>query len=208
MKKDSDNNRGALRWLGWGALALMLSGCGAAEMVSGTVKDLVVGKSEAQKVAEKAAIPKIAELRIEASEQLNVDAKGNPLSVVVRLYRLKDANTFLRSSYDTLSAPSARVRESLSDDLVDMKEVVIVPGGRYQTQERFVDEARFLGVAVLFRTPDANRWRYVFSASDVAKTGVVLGLHNCAISVAKGAPVGVQGRAGLEIANSRCQPAS
>lgn len=180
-------------------LCLSLGGCGAAEMLGGTVKDLVVGSSGQTKPRSHTA-----SIRIDASDTLNLDAKGEPLSVVVRLYSLKDANIFLAAPYESMTT-SARARTTLGDSLVDLKEVVVPPGGTYKTSETFSAGVKYLGVSVLFRTPDPKRWRYAFPVAGLESSGLILGLHRCAISVARGTPYGVpESQGGLRISDDAC----
>lgn len=64
-----------------------------------------------------------------------------------------------------------------------MKEVLLVPGQRYEVLEKVSGEAYFIGVVALFRAPAARRWRATFAAADAERGGITVGLHACALSV-------------------------
>jgi type VI secretion system protein VasD len=127
-------------------------------------------------------------LRIHAGEQLNTGTNGRSLSVVVRIYRLKEPATFLRAPYDAFRTPAAE-KEAFGTDLAEVREVVLTPGQKSETVETMARSAPFLGVVALFRAPAQGRWRFAFDANSAEKTGVTLGVHGCALSVATGEPV-------------------
>ena len=190
-----------IRWRGvrFGVLAIAcfsLGSCGVMPTLSNTINDLTSVSHESRKTAA---------LRIESADMLNTDALGNPLSVVVHLYYLKDANRFMRATFESLES-ATQGREALGEDLIDSRELVAAPGARYESNELFPAGMRFFGIAAFFRTPDKNRWHYIFSASDVAKTGLAIGLHQCAMSFSQVKPVGEQKKTGAnEINDSRCK---
>jgi type VI secretion system protein VasD len=187
-------------------LSFALAGCGTIQGPSdGGAGGLVAANSLAQKLFAAPADPRSGVVQIEAGGSLNEDAGGRPLSVVVRMYYLRDANSFLRASYELL-ASTEKAREALGADMLDTKEVVMVPGSRYENNEHLKGDARFLGIVVLFRSPDPSHWRYVFAASDINSDGLVLGLHRCAVTVNSGKPVGESlGVATREGVNKRCR---
>lgn len=127
-------------------------------------------------------------LRVHAGEQLNTGTNGRSLSVVVRVYHLKNAAAFLRAPYDAFRSPEAE-KAAFGPDLEGVREVVLTPGQKSETVETMARSAPYLGVVALFRAPAQGRWRFAFEAGNSEKRGVTLGVHGCALSVATGEPI-------------------
>lgn len=128
-------------------------------------------------------------LRLHAGETLNVDAEGRSLSLVARIYKLKSANAFIQAPYAAFSDADQQ-KKAFGEDIVEMREIVLTPGKKYEVIESMPVSANHLAVVALFRSPDPQRWRFVFDTKSVVRTGVTLGLHGCALSVAVGDPTG------------------
>lgn len=126
--------------------------------------------------------------RIAASSSLNTTADGQPLSVLVRVYRLRGMDSFLQAPADAFGDLD-KEKAAMGDELVSVKEVQVQPGKRYEASEKFPREIKFLGVVMLFRNPAPGRWRYAFKASTVESTGLAIGAHACAMSVQIGEPL-------------------
>jgi type VI secretion system protein VasD len=183
-------------------LLVMLTGCQTVEVLSEGVGNMAdkaletIGfkKPEAPptpEVPEYAKPPHELKLLIAASDSLNTTANGQSLSLVVRVFKLRGTTAFLNAGYDTFGN-AAKEREVLGDELIEVKEVVLVPGQRRQLNEKWAREARHVGVVGLFMKPAPQRWRYAFELEkNPADVGVVLGAHACTLSVASGAPIGV-----------------
>lgn len=130
-------------------------------------------------------------LRIAASDSLNVDAAGRSLSLVVRVYKLRSATAFLNAPYD-IFGNTAKEKELLGDDLIESREILLLPGQQQEISERWAREATHVGVVGLFRAPAPQRWRYAFELETFQlDDGFVLGAHSCGLSVASGEPVGL-----------------
>lgn len=124
-------------------------------------------------------------LRIHASDQLNTDGLRRPLSLVVKIYKLRGHEEFLRAPYKAFSeAPYAQ------EEVVSSREVVLLPGQRYEVEESLPKDTTHIAVVALFKSPEAMRWRFVFDLASNAKPGVTLGAHQCALSVSQGVTVG------------------
>ena len=130
-------------------------------------------------------------LRLHAADRLNTDASGQSLSVVAKIYKLKDRQAFMQASDSVFLEGTSRRGTELSGDAIDVKEVVLTPGQRYEVMEDMPAGAAYLGVVVLFRAPAERRGRFVFDAKEAASTGITLGVHACAMSVAIGQPLDV-----------------
>lgn len=129
-------------------------------------------------------------LRLHAGDILNTSSDGRSLSVVARIYKLRDHVVFDQLSYDALQDASAASNTGLAREVVEVKELVLTPGQKYEAIETLPPEAAYVAVAALFRAPAPQRWRFVFESQAAAHSGVTVGLHGCAISVAVGQAVG------------------
>jgi type VI secretion system protein VasD len=128
--------------------------------------------------------------RIYASDSLNIDAQGHSLALLTRIYKLKSPDAFLLAPAAIFGDPS-KEKEVLGDDLVSVREVQLVPGQHHESQDKASRDTRFIGIVGLFRSPSVKRWRYAFSTPQIAKSGVSIGAHACALSVQVGEPIGV-----------------
>lgn len=181
------------------ALALMLGGflggCGTTSSGGGLL-DKTLGLVGLQTVDSAAAAPISPELlkpaaptkmplRIHASDQLNSDGAKRPLSLVIKVYKLKAYEDFMRAPYDAFAQAPYK-----GDEVVSSRELVLLPGQRYEVEEALPKDAAYLGVVALFKSPEPYRWRFVFDLASSAKEGVTLGAHQCALSVSQGETVG------------------
>lgn len=124
-------------------------------------------------------------LRIHASDLLNSDTKSRPLSLVIQIYKLKNYEEFFRAPYKGFSEA-----KYAHEDVIAMREVVLIPGQRYEVEEPLPKDTGYLAVVALFKSPEETRWRFVFDVASSAKDGVTLGAHQCALSVSQGETVG------------------
>jgi type VI secretion system protein VasD len=170
-------------------LTCLLSACGG--------KDSLMNKApEAQQQPRKVA------LHLHAAARLNVDARGQPLALLVRVYKLRQRGAFEAAPYAAFLSPQAE-REALGADLVEVSEATLVPGQRLDLDQSLAREANYLGVVALFLAPARQGWRAAFAAPDAEKAGVTLGLHACALSVGFGAAA--SGEAPPPLSLVRCQ---
>ena len=151
------------------AIALGLSGC-----AMGGKKD------------QRPPPPKNVVVQVDTANNLNADAQGRGLSVVFRIYKLKNAATFKQAGSDKLlDAESAKA--VLGPDLLESKEELLIPGQHYQFKEKVDSQNGYLGIAVFFRKPHPQRWKLVVANSDLAEgSPLILGVHACAINVTSG----------------------
>ena len=100
------------------------------------------------------------------TERLNPDESGAPLSVIVRVYQLKNKDRFERADFRALWKTDEKVLEG---DLLERKEITVYPKKKTSVELQ-VDQKKgvqFLGVMALFRKPDGVLWREV-TTSDVS----------------------------------------
>ncbi len=139
-------------------------------------------------------------LRLHAAKRLNVDARGQSLALLVRVYKLRQRTAFEQAPYAAFLSPQAE-RESLGADLVEVKELTLVPGQQLELNEKLPREAGWLGVVALFHAPQMQGWRLAVAAPEAERAGVTVGLHACAMN-ASGA---VAGGAVKPLSLVRCQ---
>lgn len=132
--------------------------------------------------------PKNVSLQVYAADNLNADSNGKGLSAVMRIYKLKDATSFNQAPIDTLADPD-RAKQFLGADLIEVKEHLLLPGQRYQIQEKVDAKNGFLAVAILFRNPYPQRWKLAMANTEIKESKpIVMGAHACALNVTSGLP--------------------
>ncbi|AWP34269.1 type VI secretion system-associated lipoprotein [Pantoea vagans] len=142
-------------------LACSLTGCGVTQ-----------GITEGTKSAFNALFYKninVLHLDFTAREALNTDSReSNSLSepVVVRVYQLKDRNTFDKTVYQQLLKEGEAI---LQADLLASRDVVVKPGGDVSLNMPMEADAQFVAVVGLFRHPDTvnNTWKRVLQREDL-----------------------------------------
>lgn len=170
-------------------LATTLGGCAR-------VKSLVRSEPPPPPAARTVAI------RVHAASRLNTDNRGQPLALLVRIYKLRQSAAFEQAAFETfMNAESERA--VLGTDLLEVKEVVLVPGQRYDVLEKVAPEVGYIGVVGLFRSPAPQRWRLAFASAAAQKSGITVGAHGCALAAGAGAPALGQDPATLTPAHCR-----
>ncbi len=177
--------------LAWPLLACMfLGGCAAAVPVIGAAASTAlqavgIGKPP---VPDSQKPPRDVPLTLAAASNLNAANDNHPLALVVRLYALKDPTSFQQAPFDTFTDP-AKEKSTLGADLLSVREVTLIPGQHYQMTEKVTREAQAFGVVALFRDPALQRWKFAFDPAKSEKSGIMIGLHNCAMTVVSGAVI-------------------
>jgi len=98
------------------------------------------------------------ELLLDATASVNPDPQGQPLSVVVRIYQLKDKGRLEKADYTAILKSD---KSTLADDLLDTRERVLEPGKTETVPLQPDPAARYLGVVALFRAPVGDSWRRI-----------------------------------------------
>src|SRR5579863_1218414 len=99
---------------------------------------------------------------IAADSDLNPDPSGQALSVVVRVYQLKDKGRLEAADYSSIAKSD---KDTLSDDYLDRQERVLQPGSQETLQIKTNPMASYLGIVALFRNPSGDSWRAVIPIS-------------------------------------------
>jgi type VI secretion system protein VasD len=165
------------------AACLALEACAAAPFASMVMEAAGIRKPAELPDAQKP--PRNVSIKLHAADNLNTDPAGRPLAVIARIYKLRQNAAFEQAPYDSFLSQQ-KEKELLGADLLDVKEVMLIPGQRYETVEKVSKEAYFIGVVALFRAPAEQRWRLAFAAGDAEKSGITVGVHACALSVGAG----------------------
>ncbi|KQV52480.1 hypothetical protein ASC93_04160 [Massilia sp. Root335] len=168
-------------WIGLCCLAWMLGGC-----ASGGPLEAIGLRKPPPPVPESQQPPRNVVVHLHAAPRLNVDARGQPLALLVRIYKLRERGAFEQAPYAAFLSPQAE-RDALGADLVDVREVTLVPGQRLDVSDRLARDTPWLGVVALFHAPAEHGWRAAFAAADAEQAGVTVGLHACALTVGTGA---------------------
>nr|WP_177168693.1 type VI secretion system lipoprotein TssJ [Thorsellia anophelis] len=117
---------------------------------------------------------KTLRLDIVPRSDINQDDNQHALSMVLRVYQLKDRKTFDQSDYQTLLTNDSQV---LAQDMLARRELTIRPGANASVTQAMEESTQYVAIIGLFRTPDLalDNWRLVIerSALDADKaTGI------------------------------------
>jgi type VI secretion system protein VasD len=153
------------------SVACLLGGCSG-----GTI-----GLRKPAPVPESQQPPRNVVVHLHAAPRLNADARGRSLALLVRIYKLRQRGAFNEAPFAAFLSPQAE-RDALGTDLVDVREVTLVPSQRLDINDRLARDTPWLGVVALFHAPAGNAWRAVIPAAAAEGAGATVGLHACALS--------------------------
>jgi type VI secretion system protein VasD len=196
------------RLASWLLCAVMLAGCASGGIVDKGLELVGFKKPEPPAGLDGVEVPKVqlqkkVTLRLHAGQVLNVDPNGRSLALVTRIYKLRSTSQFMQAPYAAFTAPTSE-KPVFADDVISMQEVVLTPGQKHEVVETLPTDTSHVAVVALFRAPDPQRWRFAFEAKPASNSGITLGAHGCAMSVAAGEPIGVQPDA-LRLAGVQCR---
>lgn len=176
----------------WIFIPFLLSGCAqlSALQLAGSAVGMVL---EATGVTKKEStdpskITRDLNLRIDTGNQLNLTTTGKPLSLVAKIYVLRAADKYKDMTYQQITSGETD-KETLGEELVSVKEVVLLPGKSYDIKLKVPGDATTIGVAGMFRAPYQNRWKLAFDNKLSFDNGITIGAHACAFNATKGALV-------------------
>ena len=95
---------------------------------------------------------------IKASDSINPDINGQPSSVVVRVFQLNSPLNFERARYEDLFEP---IKNTLGAEYISVNEYLVDPGMSESFEVKLSAAAKFIGVAVGYRSIDMVTWRVV-----------------------------------------------
>jgi type VI secretion system protein VasD len=125
-------------------------------------------------------------VRLHAATKLNTDARGQSLALVARVYKLRQSAAFESAPYAAFLSPQAE-QAAFGADLLEVKEITLVPGQKYEVQEKVSREAGYIGIVALFNKPAPQRWRLAYSAAEAEPGGVTVGMYACSLASGAGA---------------------
>ncbi|SFB84498.1 type VI secretion system lipoprotein TssJ [Massilia yuzhufengensis] len=160
--------------------ASLLSGCGSNGLASAALE--ATGLRKPPELLDSQKPPRTVLLRLHASPKLNVDKRGQPLALAVRVYKLRQKEAFEQAPYSAFLNPQAE-RDSLGADLLEVRELMLVPGQQLELTEKVSREAGHVAVVALFQRPADQRWRVTMTAAEAELTGLTVGLHACALTM-------------------------
>ncbi|NHR06952.1 type VI secretion system lipoprotein TssJ [Chromobacterium haemolyticum] len=131
-------------------LVLLLTGCSAMQTLS-----------DAASNAYRTVFPKkqdVFDIGIVTDNTANADSAGNALSVVVRIYQLRQRDAFDNALYQTLLDQDQAV---LAYDALSADSFTVAPSTGMHTSMPLSQETQYLGVVAFFRQLDRGNWRLV-----------------------------------------------
>ncbi|WP_353327536.1 type VI secretion system lipoprotein TssJ [Chitiniphilus shinanonensis] len=161
--------------------------------VRNSVKNAILHAFLAFAITGCASGPKEYPISGTADPIINRDINGRPLSIVVRLYQLKDKNEFNRLTFDA-AASGKTDAELFGNELVARTEVQLIPGATQNVTDKLLPEAKYLGVVGFFRKPDAQNWRFLVDADAVRSKGLSFVVQDCYLKVTKPQPLLIPGQ--------------
>lgn len=191
-------------WLAGVALAgglLLVTGCAG----HGGIRQTFDKTLQAVGLKAAAPPPHSVPLRFQAGDNLNAGDGERGVSLVVRVYQLRERKRFEDAAFEVF-LDEQRERDVLGDDLLGVTEFLLAPGQRHEVLEPLPADGRHVGVVSLFRAPAPTRWRLVFDAGKAAGEGVTIGLHACAITTQGPALETVLATPPHSLSSSRCPP--
>lgn len=95
---------------------------------------------------------------VTASQNINPDINGQPSSVVVRVYQLKNRVNFGNARYEDLFTPN---KNTLGAEFIAVNEYLVDPGFNSQLDIDVSTATKFIGIAVGYRSIDTVNWRTI-----------------------------------------------
>ncbi|MCB2261648.1 MAG: type VI secretion system lipoprotein TssJ [Candidatus Thiosymbion ectosymbiont of Robbea hypermnestra] len=120
------------------------------------------------------------EAEVIAAADVNEDADGRALPIVVRLYELKTPGGFQGADFYGLYD---RENEVLGANLLNREELNLRPGQRHRIAREPAPEARYLGVLGAFRKIDDAQWKAVYPLTADVLNRVEIQLGSNAVSI-------------------------
>ena len=95
------------------------------------------------------------QLKIKASDKVNMDRNGKSLPTPVRFYQLKGVNNLKGAGFEDLW----NAEDILGDEMIHMHEVVVYPSQKHTEKIEIQEETNYMAIAAIFREPDGDTWR-------------------------------------------------
>lgn len=123
--------------------------------------------------------------RVFTGSNLNASTDGIPVSLVMRVYRLRGLNDFQGKTFQGF-LEDTKGGAATSNEVVSESQMMLLPGRSYISLEEIPWDARYLGVVALFRGPAEHRWRFIYDVEKSVDSGITIGAHACALTSTAG----------------------
>lgn len=140
-----------------------------------------------------------------AAPIINRSVDGAPLSMVVRLYQLRERSAFDLLTFDA-AARATDDKELFGEQFVSRRELLLVPGGNRAEVETLAPETRYVGIAGFFREPDSQHWRFLVEAQALGAKGLRFRVDDCHLTLLQPAALAIPGQPADH--RPRCRPAA
>jgi len=169
-------------------VAIAVSGCAqmSAVQLAGSAVGLVLEATGiTKKETDPSKVSRDLTVRVYAGDQLNLASSGKPLSLVTKLYVLRANDRFKGMTYPQITSGEYE-KEALGEELISVREIVLLPGKSYDIMLKVPGDATTIGVVGMFRAPYQGRWKLAFDNKLSFDNGITIGAHACAFSASKG----------------------
>ncbi|SFC95575.1 type VI secretion system lipoprotein TssJ [Pseudoalteromonas denitrificans] len=95
-------------------------------------------------------------LKVEATDNLNLNQFEEALPVVLKIYQLSDIQAFKNASFEQLWKSDKSV---LANSLLTVEERTVNPSEKLNIEFEQDENARFVALVALFRDRSDNKWR-------------------------------------------------
>lgn len=102
--------------------------------------------------------PTVITLKLETSQNLNLNPDGKATPLVARIYELKSSDGFTNADFFTIYN---RDKDVLGSDVGFRKELDLTPGQKREVRFEPKPDSRFIGVFGAFRDLETAQWRAV-----------------------------------------------
>ncbi|MFT6895918.1 MAG: type VI secretion system protein VasD [Paraglaciecola sp.] len=152
-----------LRYMTLGSVLLLLSGCGATNLVKDVYSTITN-----------------ADITLRAEANINPDIDGRPSPVLVRIYELKSATAFNNADFFALYD---RDVAELAADFVKRDDLELKPLQVIELSRELAPETRYLGIIAAFRSINDAKWKQVIEIEPDSNSTLLIELSENDIKV-------------------------
>ena len=99
-------------------------------------------------------------LNIFASDKINLNERGEPRPVSVRIYQLRNGVRMENATFDEILIND---KEIVGDDLATVEAVDVLPSGLLAVKFNRLNEASNLAGVAMFRSPNRTSWKTLYA---------------------------------------------
>jgi type VI secretion system protein VasD len=163
----------------------LASHCAALSQVGRFRRDYLLGLAAANLILALAGCsttpkPVVSSLNVslQASADVNPDARRRASPITVRVYAMKSAAPFESADFFSLFEKDAA---TLGSELVQREEILLKPGDQKTLAFKFGPEVKAIAVLAAFRDLERSRWRAVHPIDVGKSTDLVMKFNNTQI---------------------------